>query len=120
MCYSYVHSSCPTHIVSFVLIVFALCFVYPSLDCPFLIAPSIFSKFINLFLIFSFTDVVRLQVTITITFSNMQCKHKANADINIAIFISKINMESCLLGMDMDVGVSVLKVLTFKSVRITW
>ena len=50
----------------------------------------------------------------------MQCKHKANADINIAIFISKINMESCLLGMDMDVGVSVLKVLTFKSVRITY
>ena len=50
----------------------------------------------------------------------MQCKHKANAEINIAIFISKINMESCLLGMDMDVGVSVLKVLTFKSVRITW
>jgi hypothetical protein len=71
--------------------------------------------FINLFLIFSFTDVVRLQITITITFSNMQCKHKANADINIAIFISKINMESCLLGMDMDIGVSVCKVSLIKT-----
>jgi hypothetical protein len=29
-------------------------------------------------------------------------------------------MESRLLGMDMHVGVSVLKVLTFKSVRITY